>query len=144
MDEWRHGFASKIGALQEQWVGRFTTLVEEIAEPVFREFADFLKQWNFHISMPRTESAMHSFKFELVENAYVLIFFRSKGIDAVECEYESAVPGVGASHGERTEKAGREADRKWVESCFRRALDDFVAKLTEAENARATPEPALV
>lgn len=143
MDEWRHGFASKIGALQEQWAERFTTLIEGTAEPVFREFADFLKQWNFHISMPRAESTMHSFKFELVEDAYVLIFFRSKGIDAVECEYESSVRGMGATRGERTERAGHEADRKWVEGCFQRALDDFVAKLTEAEHARATPEPAL-
>jgi hypothetical protein len=143
MDEWQRDFASRIGALQEQWAARFTTLIESTAEPVSREFAEFLKPWNFRISAPRAESMLRSFKFELAEDAYVLIFFRGKGIDAVECEYESSVPGTGSAHGERTERPGREADREWVESCFQRALDDFVAKLAETENATASPEPAL-
>jgi len=143
MDKWKQGFAEKIEALQDQWRRQFDVLVEETLEPVFSEFDEFVRPWDFQASIPQAQSPVRTFKFTLAEDAYVLVFFRSKGVDTVQCLYEYAIPGQGTSKSRRSDTVVRNVSREWAKDCFQTALDDFVAKLTEAERARETAEPAL-
>jgi len=87
---------------------------------------------------------VRTFKFGLAEDAYVLVFFRSKGLDTVQWLYEYVVPGKGTGKSKVSETIIREVTRKWAEDCFQSALDDFVAKLAEAEHAKEPAEPVLV
>ena len=142
MNEWQQSFAGKIEALRETWAQRFDTMAKETLEPTFEEFTEFVQQWNIQSNIPRAQNSMRSFKFILAEDAYVLIFFRGKGVDAVECQYGCAIPGQGTSEGPRSDTMVCNVDRKWAENCFKTALDAFVTKLTESEQTKISTTAA--
>ena len=144
MNKWQQGFATKIEGLREQWCRQFDVLATETLEPVFSEFGEFVRQWDFQASAPQTQSAVRTFKFALAEDAYVLVFFRSKGLDAVQWLYEYVVPGQGTGKSRVSETVAPDVSRGWAEDCFQTALEDFGAKLAGAERAREPAEPVLV
>lgn len=143
-NKWQQGFAQKVEGLREQWRQRFDVLAEETLEPVFNELAEFVQQLDFQASTPQTQSAVRTFKFALSEDAYVLVFFRSKGLDSVQWLYECAIPGQGTNKSPIADAIIGEVSQEWAGSCFQEALDDFVAKLGEVQCAKETAEPVLV
>ncbi|MBN1491238.1 MAG: hypothetical protein JXA69_15100 [Phycisphaerae bacterium] len=144
MNKWQQGFSQKMGELRTQWTTRLDAVAEAELDPVFEEFTEFMRPWDFRTSKRESENAVRTFKFALDEEAYVLLFFRRKGVDGIECQHECVVPGQGRSEGKVADTGIRSANREWAESCFQQALDQLVAKLTETERARDVLEPMLV
>jgi len=143
-NKWKEGFADKVESLRDKWRQQFDVLASEMLEPVFNDLAEFVQQWDFQGTAPQTQSAVRTFKFALAENAYVLVFFRSKSMDGVQWLYECAVPGEGTVKSRVSDAHVTEVTTEWASECFQTALDDFVAKLNEAECSREVAEPALV
>lgn len=142
-NKWKEGFTGKVEALRDKWRQKFDVLASETLEPVFDELTEFVQQWDFQGSAPQTQSAVRTFKFALAENAYVLVFFRSKGLDAVQWLYECALPGEGTVKSRVSDAHVTEVTKEWATECFQTALDEFVAKLNEVECTQEIAEPAL-
>jgi hypothetical protein len=136
MDEWRRNFVQKLGKAQSQWVKRFEDALTDSIVPVFDDFGSFVCNHGFRVSTPLREPGRRSFKFELAENAYLLLIFRSVNIGEFEMCSESFVPGREPLRDKSTVRIA-DADRKWSERHFRAALDSFV----DALNARTDATP---
>jgi hypothetical protein len=129
--------------LHEHSARRFSRVVREVIGPVYDRVSSFVAQWNYQSSSPQAQPGMHSFKFALTEDGYVLILFRLTGIDQLECSYECWLPGAGCKGGHTLSGSLSGAEEPWVESCFQAALDDFVVRFSGAHQKSETPEAAL-
>jgi len=106
----------------------FEEVLDHTVAPVYEDLSGFLHDNSFKVSMPMNEKGRRSYKFELAENAYLLVIFRFAGVDEYELRNETFIPG----HDPILEKfAGRvgDIDREWTESLFRAGLDRFVDSL---------------
>lgn len=86
--------------------------------------------------MPLNEPGRRSFKFELAENAYLLMIFRFSGVGEFELRTETFVPGAEPV----LQKAvGRLTDltEEWAGRQFQGGLDSFVGLLGGSEDAAA-------
>lgn len=93
MDDWKRSFVDKLSQAQSQWNRRFEETIDSVIVPVFDEFAAFLRTNGFHVSSPMRQEGRRSFKFELAENAYVLLIYRATAIGEFEMRSECFVPG---------------------------------------------------
>ena len=138
MDQWKRSFLDKLNQAQSQWVTQFEDALDSAFVPTFDDFKEFLADNGFRLSTPLWESGRRSFKFELAENAYLLMIFRSTGVGELELRCESFVPG-----GEPVLTKGvarvADLDEKWAGEQIRFALDAFVDELGGSEKK---PEPA--
>ena len=144
MNRWEQQFSEQMDALCAQsssWFQRFTN---ETLEPVFETVSEFVARWHYEVTTPACEPQRRAFRFGLTENGYLLIWFKLEGFDALECEYEYSLPGVGRVSGVRTTGSLREAGQEWVEGCFQMALNTFVARFVEIGNRAGARQPALV
>lgn len=139
MEDWRRSFVQKLGKAQSQWVRRFEDVLDEAIVPVFDEFGAFLCNHGFRVSTPLREQGRRSFKFELAENAYLLIIFRSVNIGEFDMASESFVPGREPLMDKSTVRMS-DVDRRWAERQFRSALDSFVDALNSEPAAAAAPK----
>ena len=89
--------------------------------------------------MPLCEPGRRSFKFELAENAYLLMIFRSSGVGEFELRTESFVPGGEPA---LNKKLGRVADftKEWATERVQAALDTFVDLLSGAQQTQPAAE----
>ena len=131
MEEWKKTFVEKLHTAQEKCAQQFEKTLERAVLPVFEQMRSFLRDNDFDVSTPMSERGRRSFKFELAENAYLLVIFRFTGVDEFELRNETFVPGREPI----LEKfSGRVADidRDWTENLFEAGLDRFVERLGEA------------
>ncbi|MBU0638765.1 MAG: hypothetical protein KKB50_07870 [Planctomycetes bacterium] len=135
MDEWKRTFAQKLTRAQNQWVRRFEDVLDDTIAPVFGEITKFVDNHGFQVSTPLCEEGRRSFKFELAENAYLLIIFRSTGVGEFELRSECFVPGCEPVL-DRSVARVPEVDSAWAEKQFQGALDTFVELLSGS-----VPEP---
>ncbi len=143
MNDWQQSFARKMETLREQSARRYQEQVNEIVQPAFERLTEFLSQWHFQASAPQARAGLHSYKFALTEDGYVLISFRLTGIDQMECAYECYLPGQGHIGGDRFCTGFEDINASWADICFQTALDDFVGKFTAVRQTQRYGEPVL-
>jgi hypothetical protein len=136
MDQWKQTFLSKLNQAQSQWIGQFDEALSTHFAPVFEEYRQFLTDNGFRLSVPLRESGRRSFKFELSENAYLLMILRATGVGELELRCESSVPGCDPAQS-CSIAAVSEVTAEWVTQKVHGALDTFVDLLNNATPAAA-------
>lgn len=131
MNQWQQNFARRVEVLRESAVSRFEAFVDDLVTEVYEEYAAFTAQHEFRATAPPPQRGVRFYKFALGEDAYVLLYFRARGLDAVEFDFECSAPGHGCSNGEKVSVAVAEAGRGWVERRFQTALDYLVTQVSE-------------
>ena len=129
MDKWKQAFLNKLGKAQAEWVRAFEDALDNHFAPVYKEYKSFLETNGFKLSIPLREKGRRSFKFELAENAYLLMIFCSASVGEFELECESFVPGQQPTVSRAIARAA-ELDEKWARQHVQSALDAFVNLLT--------------
>ncbi|MDX2199302.1 MAG: hypothetical protein SF069_10080 [Phycisphaerae bacterium] len=138
---WKKSFLDRLNQAQTNWVREFEESVEKAVGPAFDEMRGFLAENGFRVSKPLREEGRRSFKFELAENAYLLVLFRSAGIGEFEIRAECFVPGQQPL---LTKAIARNKDLNptWAQQQFETALDNFVGLL--AGEQMEAPQEELV
>jgi len=131
MNTWQQEFVKKVSTLRDQITEGFDRMADEVIEPVFKEFSDFVAQCDFLSSSPQGQKGVRSYKFSMVENAYVLVFFRFENLDTVTCDYEYFLPGQGRVDGVQSTNPIHAVDTSWIASCFQMALDGFISNYSQ-------------
>lgn len=131
--QWKKSFLDKLGQAQQRCALRFEEAIDTHIVSVFDEVAAFVREHGFRTSMPLHESGRRSFKFELVENAYMLLIFRFVNVGEFELRSELFVPGCEPI---LRKAVGRVADidAAWAQRQFRGGLDQFVDLLAGTGN----------
>jgi hypothetical protein len=144
MDSWKDNFAHKLQSAQSNWNKQFETVLDEQVVPVFEDIASFVRDHGFATSIPLHDDGKRSFKFELAENAYLLMIFRSSGIGEFELRCEAFAPGAEPGLSKSIERLA-DVNKEWSQQKFQSALDGFVSHLNgkAAGNADAKAEPEL-
>jgi len=137
VSNWKESFLGKLHEAQSECAKQFEDTLDRVVAPVFEEMSSFLGDNGFKISTPLSESGRRSFKFELAENAYLLMIFRFSGIAEFELRDEVFAPGTEPM---LEKSVGRLADidKEWATSQFQAGLDHFVDLLV----GRKAEEPS--
>lgn len=142
MDGWKKQFVDKLGKAHQNCAMRFEDALDGAFNPIFEDLSTFLRDNGFKVSQPLNEQGRRSFKFELAENAYLLILVRFGGLGDFELRSEAFVPGnkpvirkfVGGL---------KDLSTPWAEKQFRSALDQFIELLSgNAAQPEAVDESA--
>lgn len=143
--QWKSTFLDKLKTVQSKCANRFDQAMADIVAPAFDDMAPFLRDNGFSVSAPLSEQGRRSFKFELAENAYVLVIFRFSGIGEFDVRNEIFVPGQ-EPHLQRS--VGRVSDitEDWANRHFQSVLDTFVDQLSgnKSREKSASREEDLV
>jgi hypothetical protein len=140
MDDWKRGFSERLRNVQSRWVKQFEDTLDNDFVPAFDDLAGFLRNHGFTASMPLREEGRRSFKFELAENAYLLLIVRAIGIGDFELRTESFAPGCEPRLNKATERVA-DVNAEWARRRFQQTLDEFVEHLS---GAQVPAEEALV
>jgi hypothetical protein len=129
MDAWKKQFMDKLGKAQQTCAKRFEDALDQAVKPAFDDLAQFLRDNGFKVSQPLAERGRRSFKFELAENAYLLILVRFGGLGELELRSEAFTPGDKPMM-RRFVGGLNEISPAWAEKQFRAALDEFIDLLS--------------
>jgi hypothetical protein len=140
MDAWKKSFAERLGHVRSGWAAQLDQALEEHAVPVFNDLAEFLRDNGVVGSMPLREKGRRSFKFELAEDAYVLLIFRSTAVGEFELSREVFILGAEPKVRKTTERLAN-LNQDWARQEFQAALDSFIGLL---EPASAPAEAEVV
>ncbi len=141
MDAWKRSFSEKLAQAQSRWATRLDEALDAAATPVFGELQEFLTNNGITPATPLREKGRRSYKFELAEDAYVLLLFRGRGVGEFELTRETFVLGQRPQVRKTTERL-TVLTPEWVQQEFQAALDDFVDLLVEHEE-EAPVEPTV-
>ncbi|GMU82998.1 MAG: hypothetical protein IT450_11570 [Phycisphaerales bacterium] len=143
MDSWKRQFIDKLGKAQVACAKRFEDSIDDAVNPVFQDLQGFLRDNGFKVSQPLREQGRRSYKFELAENAYLLVIMRFNGVGELEIRYEIFVPG---NDPQLSKSVGRLADvsAKWADEQFRSGLDRFINLLAGEESTESAFEELAV
>jgi hypothetical protein len=138
VDSWKGCFLNKLQEVQSKCAQKFEDVLKSAVVPVYSDLSAFLADNGFEVSTPLTDPGHRSFKFELAENAYLLIIFRFTGVDEFELRTETLAPG---SEPVLEKHTGRMSDmrKEWARSLFQAGLDRFV-DLLGGQEAESTKE----
>ena len=136
---WKQQFLNRLGHAQQVWLKEFEEAVEKSVSPAYDDCREFLGNNGFRVSRPLREEGRRSYKFELAENAYLLVLFRAAGIGEFEIRAESFVPGSEPILSKAVARI-RDLNRAWAGEQFQTALDNFVGLLS----GEAAAQPADV
>lgn len=125
LEQWKRSFAERLGNVQAQWVGRFRETLDTVVGPVFDDLAVFLRSNGFAATAPLREDGRRSFKFELAEDAYVLLLFKSTGVGEFELSTETFAPGCEPRVTRRKERLGQ-VSAAWTQREFQTTLNAFL------------------
>src|SRR5262249_24327027 len=92
VDKWQQEFTSKVTGLREEWSQQFETIATDLFVQVFHDFSDFVRQCDMQSAVIPDQRGMRYYKFALCEDAYVMLYFRPRGIDQIESDYECFMP----------------------------------------------------
>lgn len=141
MSDWKQSFSQKVKQVQGQWVKQFEDALDNHVVPAFDDVATFVRNHGFNTSVPMRDEGRRSFKFELAENAYLLLIFRSTAIGEFELRCESFTPGAEPHLSKSVERLSDIKD-DWAQQQFEAALDSFIDSLS-GEQAPAEEEVAV-
>lgn len=142
MNDWKKSFAEKLGRVRSRWATQMDQALENSVVPVFNGLAEFLRENGFRVAVPLRETGRRSFKFELAEDAYLLMVFEARGVGEFELTRESFVLGSDPKIQKSTERVAN-LDPEWTQQEFQSALDSFVEMLGGSQ-APAQEELAVV
>jgi hypothetical protein len=128
MDQWKQTFAKRLSDVQARWAVQFDDTLDNSVNTVFHELADFLLEYGITAAIPMQEPGRRSFKFELAEDAYLLVIFRSRAVDEFELSRQSFALGSETKLRKSTERLStvtKELSRRE----FQAALDAFIELL---------------
>jgi len=137
MDKWQRTFASKLESVRMHWLERFERIAEESIAPAFAEFDAFTTARGFAVTSPACDAGARLYRFCLTENAYLLVWFRLQGFEAIEAQGEVCVPGSKPRALPATRAHLPNVDLEWVREQFRVSLDRFVDAFDESSKAQA-------
>ncbi|MCA9243800.1 MAG: hypothetical protein KDA32_07610 [Phycisphaerales bacterium] len=143
MDRWQNNFLEKLNQAQSKWVTSFEETLNRAVTPAFKRVSTFVSDNGFRVTSPLKEDGRRSFKFELAENAYLLLIFRFGGIGELEVRTESFVPGREPSLN-RSPVRLVDVDEEWATRQFQQSLDIFVDLLAGAKAADAANAEELL
>jgi hypothetical protein len=132
MSEWKQNFSEKLKQVQAHWIQQFDNALDNDVMPAYDDVAAFVRNHDIATSIPMREEGRRSFKFELAENAYLLMIFRSTGIGEFEVRCESFAPGQEPKFAKQKERIA-DVNEAWAQRRFREALDTFVDHLAGNE-----------
>ncbi len=141
VDQWQQNIAEKLGRLQSVWASQFDTAMESSVLPVFQSLAGFLRENGFATAVPLRDDGRCSLKFELAEDAYLLMFFRSTGLGAFEMRCEAVIPGREPQSQSNTERV-TQVNEVWARQEIQAALSTFVDRLSAAYASPTTTKIA--
>lgn len=127
-DAWKQSFLDRLEQVRCRWARQFDQALQAAVVPAFDELAEFLRDHGFRTAVPLREEDRRSFKFELTENAYLLMIFRSAGLDSFELRSESFAPGSEPALSRITARVS-DLNHAWARQRFQNALDAFVDQL---------------
>ena len=142
MDNWKRCFLKKLHEVQSRCVQQFEDTLKHTVDPVYEELSLFLGDNGFRISTPLNEPGHRSFKFELAENAYLLIILRSTGVDDFELRSEMLAPGSEPNLERHTSRTS-DMRKEWAQSLFQAGLDGLV-ELLRGQKAKEPSEALAV
>lgn len=131
MEDWKRRFAERLSEVQLRWATQFDEAVDNAVVPVFNEMTAFLRDNGVQTAIPLHDKGRRSFKFELAEDAYLLLIFRARAVGEFELSREVFVLGCEPQVRRSTERVSSLTE-KWVRKEFQSALDAFVEQLDEA------------
>lgn len=140
---WKQSFVEKLNKVQSQWTQKFAEVMDGVVSDAFEEVKRFVQDNGFTASMPLREDARRSYKFELAENAYLLMIFRSASVGEFEMRCESFVPGRDPKMTKLRCRLA-DVDDAWAHDQFQSALDGFVSQLADDRGAAAPADEELV
>lgn len=143
MDSWQKQFLDKLGRAQSVWLTQFEQSMEEHVKPAFEQLSSFVRENGFKVSTPLHDDGRRSYKFELAENAYMLLIFRFSGLGEFELRSESFAPGSEPALNKSLVRVA-DVNRDWSDRQFQSALDGFVDLLSGSKFTKAEPPLALV
>jgi hypothetical protein len=132
MNDWQKQFKKKLDRVRSAAQERFEQFACEVLSSTFDRVNTFTGEMGVHGSAPLARQGMRTFKFELTENAYVLMTFRATGLDQCEVESEFVVPHAEHLPACESRVALLDADEQWARDVFQNALDHFADALAEA------------
>jgi hypothetical protein len=141
VDKWNQQFATRVATLRDEWAEQFETLVGGMLDAMYRELSEFAGRCELEADQPREQKGLRLYKFALSEDAYVLLYFRPKGVARVEFEYECSLPGAGRIEGGKSLTSSQRNQKQWAESCFRLALDDLIGRFADMCKSAQAQEP---
>lgn len=129
MDSWKKQFAERLGKVQSVSMKRFDDMLEDVIGPAFDDLALFLGDNGLRTSRPLREQGRGSFKFELAENAYLLVIFKLQNLSDFEYRTEIFAPGA-EPQTKKVIARLTDPDMDWAAKQFREGLDQFIDLLT--------------
>ena len=132
MDEWKRCFLEKLSQVQSRWAARFDQALDDSVVPVFNDLADFLQQNGLTATTPMHKSGCRSLKFELAEDAYLLMIFQSTGIGEFELTRQVFVLGSEPHVRKSTERLAN-VNQDWAEQEMQSALNVFLERLSAVD-----------
>lgn len=143
MDSWKRSFVEKLHKAQAHCAKQFEQALDQTVLPAFEDLSAFLSDNGFKVSTPVNKKGCRSFKYELSENAYLLMHFRFSGVCEVEFRTETFVRGAEPI---LEKSVGRVADidKDWAYGLFQGGLDQLVDRLADREAAEPSPHLAAV
>lgn len=143
MDSWRRTFLEKLHQAQAQCAKRFEEALDRAVVPVFDDLSGFLHNNGFQVLTPLREKGRRSFKFELAENAYLLLTFRFSVVGEFELRSETFAPGAEPIL-ERSVGRVADIDPAWAQEQFQAGLDRLVDLLGNETALEPSAEVATV
>ncbi len=140
MDNWKRTFLDKLNQAQGQCAQRFEDAIEKCVTPAFDELSAFVRDHGFKVSTPLQERGRRSFKFELAENAYLLVIYRFQSVGEFELRCENFAPGAEPV---LRRFVGRVADinDKFARDQFQTGLDGLLDLLAGQKQPKAAEAP---
>lgn len=139
MSNWQAQFARKIDTLKDAALSGFNAMADQALTPVFEEFQAFTDKQGMKSSAPLSQPGVLTFKFQVSENAYVLMAFRQSGIEQCEALAEFAVPQRNKVPQLQRRVDLADADAGWIRRFFEETLDRFVDVLAGSLVRRGEP-----
>jgi len=144
MNTWQERFAQKLDNVREAADDFFQRFCGETLDVVFEEFCDFTSQRGLAGSAPLSKASVRTFKFEMSENAYVLITFRSCDLEHCEVMSELSIPRHEKISPAKNRVEVGDADNSWARRMFEEALDAFADALTASYTKLANPSAEMI
>lgn len=132
MRNWKQNFVDKLNDVKGKWSRQFDQALDDSVMTVFDDMATFVRNHGIATSIPLRDEGRRSFKFELNENAYLLIIFRSAALGEFEFRREIVTPGSEPQFTKSNERLS-DVSEKWTRTRFEAALDEFIDQLNRAE-----------